>query len=189
MWSSEETQRDAGEIQQGQQESIHLRMVDELRVPFAVSGPPPRLHHLKGRESGGPSARGSGLPLTRFSVDLGAHSWALHRCARPRNWVTGPFTLKYIWMQSSLTSRCPICVRTETPRGWEASSPWTTHQGPRFPIPVKTRRSGSPVAVSLGALGLITFRACSAHKTNRSGLKLSVGSNSDLPRLADLINW
>lgn len=42
-------------------------------------------------------------------MDLGAHSWALHRCARPRNWVTGRFTLKYIWRQSSLTSGCPIC--------------------------------------------------------------------------------
>lgn len=36
--------------------------------------------------------------------------------------------------------------------------------------------------------GTVTFRACSAHRTNRSGLKLSVGSNSDFPRLADLIN-
>lgn len=39
-----------------------------------------------------------------------------------------------------------------------------------------------------GNPGIMTFRACSAHRTNRSGLKLSVGSNSDLPRLADLIN-
>lgn len=55
-----------------------------------------------------------GASLTRFSDDLGAQSWARHRCALPRNWVTGPFTLKYIWMQSSLISGCPIC-RTGVP--------------------------------------------------------------------------
>lgn len=95
-------------------------MASELRVHFAVPADSrwctPGLPHSEGRESGGTSLPGSGPPLTMFSVDLGAHSWALHRCARPRNWVTGPFTLKYIWMQSSLTSRCPICVSTE-PRG------------------------------------------------------------------------
>lgn len=72
-----------------------------------------------------------------FFVDLGAHSWALHRCARPRNWVTGPFTLKYIWIQSSLTSRCPICVSTE-PRGRLGDQQPLDHPpgAPCFPIPV-----------------------------------------------------
>lgn len=76
--------------------------------------------------------------LTRFSVDLGAHSWALHRCARPRNWVTGPFTLKYIWMQSSLTSGCPICKRTPSQErspqmAVEGAAPLPVHVGWRSP--------------------------------------------------------
>ena len=83
-----------------------------------------------------------------------------------------------------------LCKNTDPPpRGLQRGRPsGPPTRGCRFPLLVQTKKSGSPEGASLGPLGLITFRACSAHKTNRSGLKLSVGSSSDFPRLADLIN-